>query len=152
MRLAVLTRAGDRDVMSLPPDPERLLQVLAQRVEVGGRYLERRAALVAGEVPVHGAGEMEDRGVLVEVRVHDDLQRFKLFEDTIDSRRADVGLTFLNFVGDLLGGEMTGRSDQDFGDGALGDGDPLRGGTNRRENIVDFGARAGHRKTLGPRD
>jgi hypothetical protein len=55
--------------------------------------LERRATLVAREMSVYRAREMEDRGVLVEVRVHDDLQRFKLFEDPVHRRGTDVGLS-----------------------------------------------------------
>src|SRR5271155_4497046 len=138
--------------MTVQHESEGPHEVLTQRIEMRGRNLERRATHVAGEVPVDGAGEVEDRGVLVEVRVHDDLHRLELLEDSIDRRGADVRLARLYLLGYLLGGEVTVGGDQDLGDGALGDGDPFRGPTNRRENLVDGGARLGHAKTLRPSD
>src|SRR5580692_2715271 len=79
--LAVLAGAGHRDVVSVQPESEGLLQFLTEGVEVRGRNLERRTARVTREVSVNRAGQVVDRRVLVEVRVHDDLQRLELFED-----------------------------------------------------------------------
>jgi hypothetical protein len=73
--LTVFARSRHRHVVTVQHEPERTHEVLAQGVEVDGGDFERRSALVTREMSVHRAGEVEDRGVLIEVRVHDDLQR-----------------------------------------------------------------------------
>lgn len=51
---------------------------------MGGGNLEGCPALVAREVTMDRARQVINRGVLIEMRVHDDLQRLELFEDSID--------------------------------------------------------------------
>src|ERR1035438_8491116 len=132
--------------MTIQHESECSHQVLTQGVEVSGRNLERRTAYVTRQVAVHGAGEVKDRGVLVEVRVHDDLQVLELFEDSIDRRRTDVGLAGRRLLVDLFDREMTGRAHEHFGDRALGNRHALGGSTNHRQYFVDARARVGHRK------
>jgi hypothetical protein len=150
MGLAVFTRTGHGHVVSIQHESERPLEVLAQCVKVRRGNFKRRSARVTREVPVHGASEMEDGGVLIQMGVHDDLQILKLFEYSIDRRRTHLRSSELDLLGDLVGGEMTGSGDQDIGDGALGNRNPLGGATNRREYLIDFWAGIGHGKTLGP--
>jgi len=148
--LAVRARAGDGHVMTIQQETEGLLQVLAQHVEMGGGDLEGRTALLAREVTVDRTGQVVHRSVLIEVRVHDDLQRLELLEDSIDGRRAHVRLAFLDFVGDLVGREVTGCAYEDLGDGPLGDRGASVSPSDRRDDLVDVAVKVNHGKTLCP--
>jgi hypothetical protein len=150
MYLAVLASAGYRDVMAVQHEAKGPLQVFAEGIEVCRRNLERRATFVAREVAVYRACEMKDRGVLVEVCVHDDLQRLELLEDSVHRRRTYLGLALLHLMSDLVGGEVALGADQHLSDGAFGNRDSLACAANRGEDIVNFGARSGHGKTLRP--
>lgn len=117
---------------------------------MSGRDLEGAAAQFAREMAVYGTGQVVDRGVLIEVCVHHDLQRLELLEDAIHRRRADVGLTFLYRVGYLVGGQVTVRRDENLGDRSFSHGGPAIGPADRRDDLVDFGVMFNHGKTLCP--
>lgn len=90
------------------------------------------------------ARQVVHRGVLIEMRMHNNLEVFKLFKDSIDGGRAHIGLAFLDFVGDLVGGQMATCRHKDLGDGALGDGGTSIGPTNRRDDLVDVTLKVNH--------
>jgi hypothetical protein len=114
-------------------------------------YLNGGATHFAREVSVHRSGEVVDRGVLIEVSVHHQLEDLKLLQDSIDRRRADVGLALLDFLGDFIGRQMTGSAHEDFGDGSFGDRRPFGGAAYRRDDFVDLGGAFGHGQRLCPR-
>ena len=148
--LTVRTRARDRNVMTVQEKAEGLLQVFAQGIKMCGGNLEGRPTLVTREVTMDRARKVVHRGVLVEVRVHHDLERLELFEDPIDGGRTDVRLTFLDLVRDLVCREVTAGSDEDFGHGALGDRGASIGTSDGRDDLVDLALKFNHGKTLRP--
>ena len=117
---------------------------------MGSGYLERCAALIAREMTVDRSGQVVHGGVLIEVRVHDDLKRLELFEDSIDRRWTDVRLALLYFVGDLVGREVTLGGDEDFSHCPLRDRCAPISSSNRRDDLVHVVLRFSHGKTLWP--
>jgi hypothetical protein len=81
-------------------------QFLAQRVKVGGRYFKCRMTVLAGQVAVDGAGQVVDGRVLAEVGVYDNVEFFKLLQDSIHRRGADVGQALLDRERDFIGREV----------------------------------------------
>ena len=77
--------------------------------------------------------EVVHGGVLIQVRVFNDTQRTELLEYPVHSRGAHVGPSFLDFLGNFVGGHMVGRVDQYVSEGSFGDGYPLGGGSDRRD-------------------
>jgi hypothetical protein len=96
------------------------------------------------------AGQVVHGGVLIEMRVHDDLQRLELFEDSIHRRWTDVRLAFLYFMGDLVGCEVPLGGDEHFGDGSLRDRRAPVSPSNRRDDLVHVVLLISHEKTLWP--
>lgn len=148
--LAEVALTSHRDVVSIQKEAECLLEVLTECVEVRSRYLDRLAAHLAREVSVHRAREVVHGGVLIEVGVHHNLQRFKLLQDSVDRRRADVGLTLLHFLGNFVSRQMSGGAHEHFGDRSLGHGRPFRGTANGRDDLVDLSGVLGHSQRLRP--
>ncbi len=122
----------------------------AQRVEVAGRYLERRFTYFAGQMSVCRARQVIDRGLLTKVRVDDDTEIFEFFENPVHRRRTDFGTTFLHGDGDLVGREVAARAHQHVRDDSLSDRDSFGGPTHHVQNgLLVIGSC--HKQRLRPR-
>ena len=121
----------------------------AQLVEETRRNLLSGLARVAGQVPVDGAGQMVDRGRLAQVGVHDDVEFFELFENSVNGRQTDVGQAALNGEGNFVHGEVVGRPGQYVGESSFRGRYAPRVATDRGDDLVLVESFPGHPQTIG---
>src|SRR5665213_1456863 len=136
--------------MAIELETVRREEFFAQCVKVSGGNLEGAPAVLAGQMSVHGTGEVVHRSLLSEVRVDHDAELLKLLQDPIDRRRTHVRESLLYGESDLIGGEVTRSVGEHLSDRALSDRYAFRGTMNNGDNGVLVGARGVHGPRLGP--
>jgi hypothetical protein len=144
-------RARNCDVMTIEREAVRLEKILAQCIEVRRRDFNGGVTLFARQVSVHGTAQVIDRGRLTEMGVHHHVEIFKLLEDSIHGRRADVRASVLDGDRHFVHRQVAVRRNEYFRHRPLGCRDSLGRSADRRENLIYIAFTSFHAQRIGPR-